>query len=97
MHSGLSFALNISCCGFACSDLPRRTGDTRYRREGLRQAPQWSFRSVMNVKDSVTMRRALHIGLFIGTLIGMSACASIQQDDSGRSGAYGTIEAGRTG
>jgi uncharacterized protein YceK len=51
----------------------------------------------MNVKDSVTMRRALHIGLFIGTLIGMSACASIQQDDSGRSGAYGTIEAGRTG
>ncbi len=43
------------------------------------------------------MRRALHIGLFIGTLIGMSACASIQPDDHGRSGAYGAIEAGRIG
>jgi len=25
------------------------------------------------------MRRALHIGLFIGTLIGMAACATIEQ------------------
>lgn len=24
------------------------------------------------------MRRALHIGIFIGTLIGMSACASVE-------------------
>jgi len=39
------------------------------------------------------MRRALHIGLFIGTLIGMSACASV---DNGQSGAYGAIEAGQT-
>lgn len=40
------------------------------------------------------MRRALHIGLFIGTLIGMTACATI---DQGRSGTYGSIEAGRVG
>lgn len=40
------------------------------------------------------MRRALHIGLFIGTLIGMSACAASQ---SPQSGAYGSIEAGRAG
>jgi hypothetical protein len=43
------------------------------------------------------MRRALHIGLFIGTLIGMSACAAMERGDTGRSGAYGSIEAGRTG
>lgn len=29
------------------------------------------------------MRRALHIGLFIGTLLGMSACAAMDAD-SGR-------------
>lgn len=40
------------------------------------------------------MRRALHIGLFIGTLIGMTACAAIEP---GQSGPYGTIEAARTG
>ena len=39
------------------------------------------------------MRRALRIGLFIGTLIGVSACATL---DSGYSGAYGSVEAGRT-
>lgn len=39
------------------------------------------------------MRRALRIGLFIGTLIGVSACATI---DNGQSGAYGSVEAGRT-
>ena len=52
-----------------------------------------------DVKLSVTlMRRALHIGLFIGTLIGMSACAT-QYDADGRPvrGAYGSVEAGRTG
>jgi len=38
------------------------------------------------------MRRALHIGLFIGTLIGMSACAAASSPESG---AYGAIEAGR--
>ncbi|CAN5294216.1 hypothetical protein BH09PSE1_BH09PSE1_29260 [soil metagenome] len=43
------------------------------------------------------MRRALHIGLFIGTLIGMSACATLESANGGRSGAYGSIEAGRTG
>ena len=43
------------------------------------------------------MRRALHIGLFIGTLIGMSACAAVNGADTGRPGAYGSLEAGRTG
>ncbi|WP_292134527.1 hypothetical protein [Brevundimonas sp.] len=44
------------------------------------------------------MFRAVRIGLFIGTLIGMSACAT-QYDAQGRtvSGAYGSVEAGRTG
>jgi hypothetical protein len=28
------------------------------------------------------MRRALHIGLFIGTLIGMAACGTIEQGQS---------------
>jgi len=41
------------------------------------------------------MRRALHIGLFIGTLIGMSACASAP-GGPGSSGAYGSIETGST-
>ncbi|WP_292110391.1 hypothetical protein [Brevundimonas sp.] len=41
------------------------------------------------------MRRALHIGLFIGTLIGMSACAS-QPAEPGARGPYGAIEGGRT-
>jgi len=41
------------------------------------------------------MRRALHIGLFIGTLIGVSACGVSQATrDSG--GFYGGAEAGRT-
>lgn len=34
----------------------------------------------LDVRISVTMRRALHIGLFIGTLLGMSACAAIDTD-----------------
>jgi len=42
------------------------------------------------------MRRALHIGLFIGTLIGMSACASVDGVRPGLSGVYGSIDAGRT-
>ncbi|HST91747.1 MAG TPA: hypothetical protein VLJ13_06070 [Brevundimonas sp.] len=41
------------------------------------------------------MRRALRTGLFIGTLIGMSACAALPADNSSR-GVYGSIEAGRT-
>jgi hypothetical protein len=41
------------------------------------------------------MRRALRTGLFIGTLIGMSACATMPDDGSTR-GPYGAIEAGRT-
>jgi hypothetical protein len=41
------------------------------------------------------MRRALRKGLFIGTLIGMSACAALPADDGSR-GPYGSIEAGRT-
>jgi hypothetical protein len=39
------------------------------------------------------MRRALRIGLFIGTLIGVSACATVDGADRGP---YGSIEAGRT-
>ncbi|HEY1224807.1 MAG TPA: hypothetical protein VGE54_06230 [Brevundimonas sp.] len=39
------------------------------------------------------MRRALHIGLFIGTLLGMSACAALSPDDGTR-GPYGGVEAG---
>ncbi|HEY0102613.1 MAG TPA: hypothetical protein VGB60_04015 [Brevundimonas sp.] len=41
------------------------------------------------------MRRALRTGLFIGTLIGMSACAALPAADASR-GPYGSIEAGRT-
>jgi len=43
------------------------------------------------------MRRAIRLGLFIGTIIGMSACASAP-DPEGRasSGAYGSIGVGRT-
>ena len=41
------------------------------------------------------MRRALHIGLFIGTLIGMSACAALPEDGGSR-GPYGAIEGGRS-
>lgn len=43
------------------------------------------------------MRRAIHIGIFIGTLIGMSACAAAQTGGTPSSGAYGSIEAGRAG
>ena len=42
------------------------------------------------------MRRALRIGLFIGTFIGMSACAALP-DDGGSRGAYGGIEIARAG
>ena len=44
------------------------------------------------------MRRANRLGIFIGTVLGMSACAT-QYDANGRpvSGAYGSVEAGRTG
>jgi hypothetical protein len=41
------------------------------------------------------MQRALRIGLFIGTFIGMSACAALP--DAGSRGAYGGVEVGRTG
>lgn len=41
------------------------------------------------------MRRALHIGLFIGTLVGMSACASADAAHGAR-GPYGGVEIGRT-
>ncbi|WP_256364146.1 hypothetical protein [Brevundimonas sp. LM2] len=43
------------------------------------------------------MRRALHIGLFIGTLIGVSACATADGAGGSPRGAYGSVEAGRTG
>lgn len=41
------------------------------------------------------MRRALRIGLFIGTFIGMSACATAPDNGSTR-GPYGAIEVGRS-
>jgi len=42
------------------------------------------------------MFRALRIGLFIGIVIGMTACAA-QYDAAGHqtAGAYGSVEAGR--
>jgi hypothetical protein len=43
------------------------------------------------------MRRALHIGLFIGTLIGVSACATVHDGHGPQRGAYGSVDAGRTG
>jgi len=42
------------------------------------------------------MRRALRTGLFIGTLLGMSACASLGPDDGVTTGPYGGVEAGRS-
>jgi hypothetical protein len=41
------------------------------------------------------MRRALRTGLFIGLVIGMSACAVVPEDRDSR-GPYGAVEAGRT-
>lgn len=41
------------------------------------------------------MFRALRIGLFLGTLIGMSACATLS-DGSPGTGAYGGAEVGRS-
>lgn len=41
------------------------------------------------------MRRAIRIGLFIGTLVGMSACAAIPAADASR-GPYGSVDVGRT-
>jgi hypothetical protein len=43
------------------------------------------------------MFRAVRIGIFIGTLIGMSACAAVPADDGGSRGAYGSVEIGRRG
>ena len=43
------------------------------------------------------MHRAIRIGLFIGTLIGMSACAAVKADDGASRGAYGSVEIGRRG
>lgn len=40
------------------------------------------------------MRRAIRIGLFIGTFLGMSACAAMPDD--GARGPYGSVEVGRT-
>ena len=43
------------------------------------------------------MRRAIRLGLFIGTIIGMSACASAPDGAApSTSGAYGGLEIGRT-
>ena len=42
------------------------------------------------------MRRALRTGLFIGTLLGMSACAALGPDDGASTGPYGGVEVGRT-
>lgn len=41
------------------------------------------------------MLRAIRIGLFIGTLIGMSACAAVPERGP-QSGVYGSVEVGRT-
>ena len=51
-----------------------------------------------DVRKWVTiMRRAIRLGLFIGTIIGMTACATAPDVDSrSSSGVYGSIGAGRT-
>jgi hypothetical protein len=60
------------------------------------QLPAGPYVRITDVRDLITiMRRALRIGLFIGTLVGMSACASMPDDGSSR-GAYGSVDAGRT-
>ncbi|MFN3931740.1 MAG: hypothetical protein ACK4JY_08330 [Brevundimonas sp.] len=41
------------------------------------------------------MRRALRTGLFIGVLIGMSACATAPENGASQ-GAYGSVDIGRT-
>lgn len=50
-----------------------------------------------DVRDLVIMLRALRIGLFIGTLIGMSACAATAPANPDVSGPYGAVDAGRRG
>jgi len=40
------------------------------------------------------MRRAIRTGLFIGIILGMSACAATP--DNGARGGYGSVEVGRT-
>lgn len=42
------------------------------------------------------MRRALRIGLFIGTLVGMSACAAHGPGAGATTGPYGWVEIGRS-
>ena len=42
------------------------------------------------------MRRALRTGLFIGTLLGMSACAALEAGSSADAGPYGSAEIGRS-
>lgn len=42
------------------------------------------------------MRRALRTGLFIGTLLGMSACAALSPTAPADSGPYGSVEIGRS-
>ncbi len=42
------------------------------------------------------MRRAIRTGLFIGILIGMSACAASGLGDTAGSGPYGSVEVGRS-
>lgn len=41
------------------------------------------------------MLRAIRIGLFIGIVIGMSACAAVPERGP-ETGAYGSVEVGRT-
>ncbi len=47
------------------------------------------------VRISSTMMKALRIGLFIGTLIGASACAAVPADGPG-GGWYGSGDSGRS-
>jgi hypothetical protein len=42
------------------------------------------------------MMRAIRTGLFIGIIIGMSACAT-PPSEGFRPGAYGSVDAGRSG
>ena len=61
----------------------------------MRDDPKPRLGLSQNVRTLVTlMRRALRIGLFIGTLIGVSAFATI---DSGQRGAFHPVDTARAG
>lgn len=55
----------------------------------------WITLPDLSVRISATMLKALRLGLFIGTLIGASACA-VAPAGQGQGGWYGSGDVGRT-